>query len=260
MTKSRPNLTGSVPINPRPPVSTKHSLITTLGSIRDPQNCCVLFISVPTEIRSIIFSLALYGYDDETRPYPDDAYYSRPGYRFRRRIDTALLATCRRIYGETHDLPISQNEHIFWCGSQWRGPSRKFRDQPAGYLRRLTGEQKPAVTQVHFFTQLIWLDYVFPKVCKLPNMRPKHIKITFRHTDWQYWDENAPLVMTSNWGDNLKFLHGLTTLEVELEALERDEAQVWITNLWRSVEANDFACLIGRKYCSRHATLELSPC
>lgn len=227
--KNRPK--GLAPLNPRPPVRTKHSLIATLGTVRDPQNSCVFFVTVPTEIRSIIFSLALYGYDDESRPYLDDTYYSRPGYRFRRRIATALLATCRRIYVETHDLPISQNEHIFWCGSQWRNPTRTFRDQPAGYLRRLTEEQKAAVAQVHFFTQLIWLDSVFPKVCRLPDMRPKHIKITFRHTDWQYWNENAPPVMTSNWGDSLKFLHGLTTLEVELEALERDEAQVGILDL-----------------------------
>lgn len=57
-------------------------------------------------------------------------------------------------------------------------------------------------------------------------MRAKHIKITVRHTDWWYWESNVPLAMKSQWVDNLKFVAGLQSLEVELETIERDKAQV----------------------------------
>lgn len=191
-----------------------------MGAARDPQNACVLFTTIPPEVRNNIFSLALYGYDDTARPYPEYSFYSRPGYRFRRRIDTALLATCRRVYGETHDLPISQNEHVFYSG---RGPSFvPIGGGPEKYFERLTEEQLSAVVHVHFFTQLYWLEGAFPNICKLPVMRAKHIKITVRHTDWWYWESNVPLAMKSQWVDNLKFVAGLQSLEVELETIERD--------------------------------------
>ncbi|KJA17477.1 hypothetical protein HYPSUDRAFT_1019455 [Hypholoma sublateritium FD-334 SS-4] len=202
----------------------RHSLIATLGPDRDPQNACILFATIPSEIRNNIFSLALYSYYDTARPYPEYSFYSRPGYRFHRRIDTALLATCRRIYSETHDLPISQNEHVFWCG---RGPSSvSIEGALRRYFERLTEEQLSAVVQAHFFTQLFWLEGTFPTICTLPVMKAKHIKITVRYTDWWYWENNVPLAMKSQWIDNLKFIAGLQSLEVELETIERDKTQM----------------------------------
>lgn len=204
-----------------PPKPTKHSLIATLKGPCDPQHACIFFATVPAEIRNNIFSLALRGYDDKSRPYPSESHYSRSGYRFHRRIDTALLATCRRIYDETHDLPISQNEHVFWWA---RGLSRPFSGDPAGYFDRFTEEQKAAVVQVHFFTY--WLERETLEICKVPSMRTKHMKITIRHGDWWNWEINKRLSMQSRWVDNLKFVEGLQSLEVELETMERDRAQV----------------------------------
>ena len=218
---------GAPPAPGTPKKPTNQSLIATLKGPCNPQRACVFFATIPAEIRNNIFSFALYAYDDKSRPYPSESHYSRPGYRFHRRIDTALLATCRRIYDETHDLPISQNEHVFWCG---RGPSRRFSDDPTGYFNRFTEEQKAAVVEVHFFTQLYWLEHEFLEVCKLPSMRPKYMKITVRHGDWWNWEDNRPLSMKSKWVDNLKFVQGLESLEVELESIERDKAQVRLSN------------------------------
>ena len=212
----------TLPTLPVPPPSSSHSLIATLEAARDPQNACLLFTILPPETRNNIFSLALCGYDDKDRPYPEYSYYSRPGYRFHRRIDTALLATCRRIYRETHDLPISQNEHVFWFK---RGPSVSSLG-PAQYFERFTVEQQSAVKQVHFFTQLFWLEKTFPMICKLSLVKAKHIKVTVRHTDWWYWESNAPLAMKSQWVDNLRYIAGLQSLEVELETIEQNKAQV----------------------------------
>ena len=79
---------------------------------------------------------------------------------------------------------------------------------------------------MHFFTQLFWLEKTFPMICKLSLVKAKHIKVTVRHTDWWYWESNAPLAMKSQWVDNLRYIAGLQSLEVELETIEQNKAQV----------------------------------
>jgi hypothetical protein len=182
----------------------------------DPQDGSPLFITIPPEIRNRIFAFA--------RPYPEDAYYYRPGYHYCQRIDTALLATCCRIYSETHDLPVSHNEHVFW-GSANRGPpGLKLSEKPRRYFKQMTLDQRKAVVDVHLFTQLFWLEGTFPNICN--EMNPKRIKITVRHTDWWFWENNTRLIMKTGWGDDLKSIKELEVLEVELETMERDKAQV----------------------------------
>ncbi|KAF8177038.1 hypothetical protein BJ912DRAFT_884393 [Pholiota molesta] len=208
---------------PTPPPQ-RRSLIASLEGASDPQDGSPLFITIPPEIRNRIFAFALTSYDDKSHPYPEDAYYYRPGYHYRQRIDTALLATCRRIYSETHDLPVSQNEHVFWGSADRAPPGLKFSDSPRHYFKQMTLDQRKAVVDVHLFTQLFWLERTFPHVCN--EMNPKRIKITIRHTDWWYWENNKPLVMNTGWGDNLKSIKELEVLEVELETMERDKAQL----------------------------------
>ncbi|PPQ71740.1 hypothetical protein CVT25_004793 [Psilocybe cyanescens] len=213
---------------PPPPV---HSLIATLIGPFDPQSTCVLYSAIPPEIRNRILSFALYSYDDISRPYPDRSYYSRPGYRYHQHISTNLLATCRRIYSETHDLPVSQNEHVFW-GMSYRGPSRNIRSSPRWFFHKLTIEQRSAVVHVHLFTQLRWLESNnFQKVCELDDVHPQHLTITVRHTDWWGWETDTPLVMKYNWMDHLKYMKKLETLDVELETMEQNKDQVFNAGL-----------------------------
>lgn len=208
----------------RPPPT--HSLVATMSGSLDPQSSSPLFAIIPPEIRNRIFSFSLYSYDNTPRPYPDASYYSRPGYRYHQSINTALLETCKRIYTETHDLPVSQNEHVFWCSSS-RGPQRAFCDNPSQYFQHFTEEQKAAVNQVHLFTQLFWLEgSPFRNFCNIQDIRPQYLKITIRHTDWWFWESNTPLRMASQWMDNLKNLDKLHIFDLELETMERDKDQV----------------------------------
>ncbi|KAF8193304.1 hypothetical protein BJ912DRAFT_1141797 [Pholiota molesta] len=210
--------------NPLSPPPQRRSLIANLEGTSDPQDGSPLFITIPPEIRNRIFAFALTSYDDKSRPYPEDAYYYRPGYHYCQRIDTALLATCRRIYSETHDLPVSHNEHVFW-GSADRGPpGLKFSEKPRRYFKQMTLDQRKAVVDVHLFTQLFWLEGKFPNVCD--EMNPKRMRITVRHTDWWFWESNTRLIMKTGWGDDLKSIKELEVLEVELETMERDKAQL----------------------------------
>lgn len=84
----------------------------------DPQSQSPLF-RLPSEIRYDIWRLAVQAEDDLTRPFETDSTYYRPGQQCFKRIHTALLLTCRRVYLETHDLPLSQNVMTFWA---YRGP------------------------------------------------------------------------------------------------------------------------------------------
>jgi hypothetical protein len=191
----------------------------------DQQLGCPLFTRIPAELRNVIFPLALLRYDLE--PYTADSetesYYTRPGYMHYKRIDTSLLATCRRIYIETHLIPLRINEHVFWC---FRGPPNSYSD-PRSYFKRMKVDQQRAAVRAHFFTQMYWLEGSFPLMCDSQVMRYlTHIKITVRQTDWWFWENNHRLDMKKEWTRNLKALVDLKVLEVELECIDRDKDQV----------------------------------
>lgn len=208
------------------PPEPRQSLIATLQAGVNPQRDCPLFSTLPPELRNTIFRMVLTSYDDTTAPYPENNHYNRPGYRFRHRIDTALLSTCRRIYCEAHILPVSLNEHVFWASSGRGPPGLKYCDNPISQLSRLTIQQREAVKHVHLFTQMYWLEDTFPRLCNQDVFRMKHLKITIRHGDWWNWESNAPLAMQNSWTTNLKAIPTLESLEMELETMERDKSQV----------------------------------
>ncbi|SJL08972.1 uncharacterized protein ARMOST_12348 [Armillaria ostoyae] len=204
----------------------------------DPQAASPLFSNIPPEIRNIIFRLALRSYPDKARGYyPGNTYYFRPGYEHYQRIDTALLLTCRRIYGETQLLPVIENDHVFWC---YRGPPGSSAE-PARYFHKMTEKQRNAVNCVPFFTQQFWLEEAFPLTCAIPEMRPRKLKITIRHSDWWYWENNHLLVLKDGWTNKIRLLKRLEEFEIELETIERDKDQMfaiaqrihsWKIDLW----------------------------
>jgi hypothetical protein len=210
-----------------PPKIRMAGLFAKFSNDHDQQLRCPLFSHLPAELRNRIFTLALLRYDDESqKPYPFHTYYTRPGYMYPKRIDTSLLATCRRIYLETRLVPLNINEHVFWC---FCGP-RMAHSDPWLYFSRMTHDQRCSVVRVHFFTRMYWLEGTFPIVCDLQTMAiPKHLKITIRHSDWWDWEKNEQLGMKMDWTRNLYKLEGLEELEVELECLDRDRDQVcWL--------------------------------
>ncbi|KAK0199669.1 hypothetical protein DFS33DRAFT_1267683 [Desarmillaria ectypa] len=204
------------------PVPPRNLIQTKSPEECNPQAASPLFSVIPPEIRNIIFQLALCSYPDKSRAYPSNAYYFRPGYEYGRRIDTALLLTCHRIYNETRFLPVIGNEHVFWCH---RGPLGSSAE-PARYFRKMAEEQQNVVDCVHFFTQLYWLEGSFPGACAIAEMRPRKVKITIRHSDWWYWENNQLLVLKDEWTNNIKLLKRLEELEMELETIGRDKDQM----------------------------------
>lgn len=203
----------------------------------NPQAASPLFSAVPPEIRNIIFQLALRSYPDESRPYPGNAYHFRPGYEYGQRIDTALLLTCHLIYSETRLLPVIINEHVFWCH---RGPPGSS-TEPDRYFLKMAKEQQDVVGCVHFFAQQFWLEQTFSGVCLIPEMRPRKLKITIRHSDWWYWEDNRLLLLKDGWTNKMSLLRRLEEFEIELETFERDKDQMlaiaqrirnWRINLW----------------------------
>ena len=131
----------------------------------NPQTSSPLFSGLlPAEIRGLIFKFALSTYADTTKPYKPNNWYYRPGYHAHPKISTSLLETCRRIYLETHLLPFSVNEHVFW-GSDDRGPPYRYFDNAVhrrtdilAWSEALTKQQRGAVGEIHLFAQQFFLE------------------------------------------------------------------------------------------------------
>lgn len=77
----------------------------------------------------------------------------RPGYTGQRRIDTALLGTCRRIYQETYFLP-SQGSKIFYNA---RGPGW-CPQSPSRYVSLLAPGAARHIQNLQIFPQMYWLE------------------------------------------------------------------------------------------------------
>jgi hypothetical protein len=184
------------------------------------QLTCPLFTIIPPEIRNKIFRFALLSYYDPNQPpYPLNEFYARPGYLRPRCIDTSLLETCRLIYLETRLVPITYNEHVVWC---YRGPPNALR--PEKRFELMTPEQKAAVSDVHLFTQMSYLEETANFFSK--EIRPRYLKITIRQSDWWFWKDNTALQMTSVWIKPLQQLTSLEEFEMEMEVIDRDKDQV----------------------------------
>ncbi|KAJ3726847.1 hypothetical protein C8R42DRAFT_717685 [Lentinula raphanica] len=180
-------------------------LIASFSAQHHHQDQSPLFTRIPPEIRNTIFLYALLIYEDLSTIYPDDTHYSRPGYRHALRIDPQLLRTCRLVYLEPRLLPLDAvDEHVFWCHRA--PPGIKFAGEAAKYLARFTEEQKDKIERMHFFIQQYYLEGTFPRMCMLPDMRPRSMKITLRHGDWWSWESNEPLILEDRWSNGLGLL------------------------------------------------------
>ncbi|KAI0535967.1 hypothetical protein GGR58DRAFT_477254 [Xylaria digitata] len=122
------------------------------------------------------------------------------------RVTTALLLTCRRVYLETYDLPLSQTVQRFYCG---RGPPNKAgnSDGPRTNMGRFVTSQlsnpapvlglrqKDLVRSVRLFLQQYWLEDQLLQFVHTDNWfaNLEHLQITLRRGDWWNWEKNATL-------------------------------------------------------------------
>lgn len=108
--------------------------------------------------------------------------------------------------------------HDLWFD---RGPSKKLD------FTRLTEKNVENLYHVHFFTQLYRLESrVVDGYNNLPQFRPKKITITVRHSDWWYWEQDAPLRITDQWTSTFKAPNELQQLKIEFETIERKKGQL----------------------------------
>ena len=199
---------------------------------------------LPGEIRNRIFEYVVTKAWVGKQPFEQDAYFYRPGYRYYdRRMEWALLCTCRRIYEETKHLPSLQLEAVLWYH---RSPLIATE-----YARRVSTDQKSSAHTLHLFTQLFWLESwagdALRKSEKYPSLRK--IIITIRHSDWWNWESSVPLRLdpgigqaprrtigprsrfrprpfrglggrSSQWGEQFVSFQHLAEVELELETRE----------------------------------------
>jgi hypothetical protein len=228
-----------------------------------------------------------------THLYRQNAFYYRPGHIQPTRIRTALLQTCQQIYTEASLLPARINPHTFWF---YRGPPDiKTSSSPFQYFSKMSRAQRDQVQHIHLFTQQyfledsnklwsrIWegtiLDYTphgdyfrpgpwrrrFEDTVPFDNkdkekyvIAPKKLTITFRHTDWWFWENDEPLgidpfrtgrtrahemchhhahhqhqmnsALTPDqkkaWGNQFIHIPSLTTLTIEFETIMRKRDQL----------------------------------
>lgn len=205
---------------------------------------------VPAEVRDRIFEFVLT--EDEDTQYEQDTHYTRPGYGSHKSLQTNLLLTCRRVYLESHHLPLINREHVFW---HHREPEGIGYENEAEYFARFRPDQLALVRKVHLFTQQFWLEASLQHVCKLPVMQTiEKMTITLRRGDWWFWERSNTLGINPQrgtadadlmradwkleaqgqaipwdenaWGCSFKHLRALQGLEFEFETTVFEEKQL----------------------------------
>lgn len=162
----------------------------------DDQLQSVLFDgTIPPEIRDCIFSYVLTEDLDLTKPYDQNTHYTRPGLTHKRKTDTSLLLTCKRVYLEAHHWPLLMRTNTFFFADARAPPNRLTTKLP--HLSKLRPSQLEFVQSFHFFAQQFWLEESLLPLCKRDVMKNMvHMKITLRRSDWWFWEDSNPLAIT----------------------------------------------------------------
>ncbi|KAK5629921.1 hypothetical protein RRF57_005636 [Xylaria bambusicola] len=121
-------------------------------------------------------------------------------------VGTALLLTCRRVYLETYNLPLSQTEQRFYCrrgppsrSNGAEGPRTNIDQFVTSWLSNpslVPGmRQKDLVRSVRLFIQQFWLEDKLLHFVQSDNWfaNLEHLRITLRRSDWWDWESNEIL-------------------------------------------------------------------
>lgn len=156
-----------------------HNLISAAQLPIDPQTDCAFFHThrgLPVEIRTMIFEYALASYEDYSRPrhskptesialssslvYQEALNSGHLGLHYHRRVDTALLRTCQRIYRETYLTPIIKNTHALYYGPM--GVCSTSPGVAATYFQSMTSQQLAAVKNMRLYIGYDHFDAMNP--------------------------------------------------------------------------------------------------
>ncbi|KAG0652957.1 hypothetical protein D0Z07_0386 [Hyphodiscus hymeniophilus] len=223
------------------PVFTTTSPLHTREMVVNPQSASPLYDGhLPPEIRDHIFKYALEEYTKTGKEsqYRPSTHYTRPGYTGKRAVTIPLLLTCRKTYLETYHLPPQKKEHVFWH-ERWPPHQNRYvyhaDGQEGGYFSLFAPWQQQLVKEVHFFTQLYWLeDGAFCQLTKKAFMQGvEKVKITIRRGDWWHNEHNAPLGINPQRGDS-----DAAQMDRDWEATRRGEVIPWKEGGWGTAFAN----------------------
>lgn len=208
---------------------TRHSLAKISPENSHGQLQSPLFGVLPPELRNEIFSLVCTQYEDRRRPFPDNAFYYRPGHTAYKRVDTALLLTCRRIYYETKALPLRlATIEIYY--PKHRGPPGFVMPNLSRYTRKNIDDFQ----HVHFFIQECWLrSHIINFWTNIPAFRPKKLTFTIRYSDWSNWEGGEGPRLDLNGIKDSLLPEGLEDLFMEFETSQnhQDELDRLVTRI-----------------------------
>jgi hypothetical protein len=199
----------------------------------NPQDESPLYTVLPKEIRDLIFAFATSQTEDLSNAYKPTDYWYRPGSTAPLITYTALLRTCRRVYLETHNLPLKNLEVKFYFADD-RGPPQD-QQKIANSLQRHEASARVVehIDTVHFHTQMFIAERMFwergDADSILEILRPRCLRLTIRHTDWWDWEDDLPLEFQMEWLQRLldaPWLAFLETFTLELETLESKKDQL----------------------------------
>jgi len=144
---------------------------------------------------------------------------------------------------------VKLNEIIFWCVTTDRAPPYAFKrfTPESRYWDPIRTIEQIAVSRVHLFVQQYWLESRFENLTYMKTFNPSILHITIRHTDWWWWENEAPLTFDpkqrqratgppsrkktdpfdeKSWGYAFCFLHGLKEFVLELETVENKKSEL----------------------------------
>ncbi|KAK6345684.1 hypothetical protein TWF718_007593 [Orbilia javanica] len=195
----------------------------------NPQHGSPLFL-LPGELRNQIWEYALTPYNDFSRPYPSSTPYCRPDYYAPLTSAVSLLRTCKAIYKESWYLPWIKADLCFYLTSTDRRPPRvETVERVEAILNDLHSRGIDTSTNhVRVFAQAYQLEdrTSFPRILRMDHFRPREVVVTIRHTDFWYWERDAPLRLGGQWVSRCEFPESVKVFKLEFESLERKKEQV----------------------------------
>lgn len=220
------------------PVDTQHPPESDpLSQIRqedcNPQTDSAI-VKIPAELRQLIYHYVFVQYESRANAYSRDALYYRPGCTAPKRINTALLYTCRRLFFEARFIPLRTATHDFW-GSV-HSPEQHTEPSPMipshRCARGLTEAHLPYMQRFHFYGSLhnfASSTRFHMTLLSLPDSpyqcQPRHVTITVPYTGWLHWEYGCEPELYSDYGGEVEIFEldwpaSLERLRVRFETLE----------------------------------------
>nr|POE75169.1 hypothetical protein CFP56_63404 [Quercus suber]POE94752.1 hypothetical protein CFP56_16989 [Quercus suber] len=200
----------------------------------DQQERSPLFALLPRELRNMIWAYATAPFEDPSRRFEATACYFRPDHTASLKTTTALLSTCRRIWLESHAMPMLQAEHCFY----YHRPAPDRRDK--AWMANLTERNRQDFGHLHLFAQMYATEglndrpghlrsFFLNTPLNMNDFQPRMLHMTLRHADWWYWESDAQLESVDRWIKpllNSPDLRSTETLRLELETLDYTAEQL----------------------------------